>query len=94
MNCSAVARGGAGGGGGEVGPTNNFGEKKVLIDEFSIYRRIARIFSGGCVLKIKIQTCRGVRGHAPPGKILETLNCLGLHFTRFHCGERQKDNVE
>ena len=49
---------------------------------------------GGCVLKVKIQTCRGVRGYAPPGKILETLKCLGLHFTRFHGGEREKDNVE
>ena len=32
---SAVARGGAGG----PGPPNNYGEKKVLIDEFSIYMR-------------------------------------------------------
>ena len=30
----------------------------------------ARIFrwGGGCVLKMKKQTTRGVRGHAPPGK--------------------------
>ena len=29
-----------------------------------------------------------------PGKILETLKCLGLHFARFHGGEKGKDNVE
>ena len=49
---------------------------------------------GGCVLKIKIQTCRGIRGNCSPRKFLETLKCLGLHFTRFHGGEREKDNVE
>ena len=42
---------------------------------------------GVCVLKIKIQTCRGGSG-------LETLKCLVLHFTRFHGGEGEKDNVE
>ena len=34
--------------------------------------RVARIFrgggGGGCVWAVKIQTCMGVRGHAPPGK--------------------------
>ena len=27
-------------------------------------------------------------GYAPPGKVLEFLDCLGLHFVRFHGGER------
>ena len=36
-------------------------------------RRVARIFrgaggGGGCVWAVKIQTCRGVRVYAPPGK--------------------------
>ena len=44
---------------------------------------------GGGGWAVKIQTCRGVRGHAPPGKILEFLDCLGLHFARFHGGERE-----
>ena len=32
-----------------------------------------------------------------PGKSLEFLDCLGLHFARFHGGERverEKENVE
>ena len=34
---------------------------------------------------------RGVQGHAPPGKILENLECLGLHFTHnFDGGQREK----
>ena len=33
---------------------------------------------------MKIQTRRGV-----PGKILEILECLGLHFARFHGQERE-----
>ena len=37
-----------------------------------------------------MQTSRGVRGHAPPGKILENLDCLGLYFARFHGGEKEK----
>ena len=36
----------------------------------------------------KIQTCRGVWA-VFPGKILEFLDCLGLHFARFHGGERE-----
>ena len=32
---------------------------------------------------VKIPTCR------VPGKILEFLDCLGLHFARFHGGERE-----
>ena len=47
---------------------------------------------GACVLKLEIHTYSGVRGMLPR-KILETLKCLGLHFARFHCGEREKDNV-
>ena len=31
---------------------------------------------------------------APLGKFLEMLDCLGLHFARFHGGQREKDNVE
>ena len=42
-------------------------------------------FRGGGVAfwEVKMQTSRGVRGHAPPGKILESLECLGLHFYAF-----------
>ena len=39
---------------------------------------------GGCVWAVKIQTRRGV-----PGKILEILECLGLHFARFYGQERE-----
>ena len=46
------------------------------------------------MLKMKIQTCRGGLGACSPGKILETLKCLGLHFAHFRGGEREKDNVE
>ena len=60
-------------------------------------RRVASIFrgggGGGCVLKMEIQTTRGVRVYSP-GKILETLKCLRLHFARFHGGEKEKDDVE
>ena len=28
------------------------------------------------------------------GKILENFECLGLHFTRFDGGEREKLNIE
>ena len=35
---------------------------------------------------------RGVRGHAPPIKFLENLDCLRLHFARFHRRESEKDN--
>ena len=31
----------------------------------------------------------GVRGPCSPGKILEFLDCLRLHFARFHGGERE-----
>ena len=48
---------------------------------------------GGCLLKMEIQTTRGVRVYSP-GKILETLKCLRLHFARFHGGEKEKDDVE
>ena len=46
---------------------------------------------GGCVWEVKIQTCRvgGGPGACSPGKILEILDCLGLHFARFHGGERE-----
>ena len=36
----------------------------------------------------------GGSGACSPGKILETLKCLRLHFARFHGGEKEKDNVE
>ena len=42
---------------------------------------------------MKIQTCKGVRGMLT-GKIFKILDCLGLHFARFHGGEREKENVE
>ena len=37
---------------------------------------------------------QGDSGACSPGKILETLKCLRLHFVRFHDGEKEKDNVE
>ena len=44
----------------------------------------------GCVWEVKIQTCRvGGSGGMLPGKILEIWDCLGLHFARFHGGERE-----
>ena len=49
---------------------------------------------GGCVWALKMHSCRGVRGHASPEKILEILDCLRLHFARFHVGEGEKENVE
>ena len=35
----------------------------------------------------------GGPGACSPGEILEFLDCLGLHFARFH-GEAEKENVE
>ena len=49
---------------------------------------------GGCVWAVKIKTYRGVPGTCSPGKILEFLECLGLHFARFHGGERECKVVE
>ena len=43
---------------------------------------------------MKIKTYRGVPGACSPGKILEFLECLGLHFARFHGGERERKVVE
>ena len=52
-----------------------------LFHSLSQVRRVARIFrGGGCVLKIKIQTCRGVRGNAPPGN----LRNFEMPWTSFH----------
>ena len=36
---------------------------------------------------------QGVRGMLPQ-EILEDLDCLGLHLTRFHGGQREKWNIE
>ena len=33
----------------------------------------------------------GVRGHAPPRKFLENLDCLRLHFVRFHSRESEEE---
>ena len=41
---------------------------------------------GGFVWAVKMQTCRGYGG-----KIVETLDCLGLHFAQFRGGEREKE---
>ena len=38
---------------------------------------------------VKIQTCRGGPGACSPRKILEMVGCLGLHFARFHGGDRE-----
>ena len=45
---------------------------------------------GGCVWAVKMQTVLGGPGPCSPGKILENLECLGLHFTRFDGGQREK----
>ena len=44
----------------------------------------------GCVWAVKMQTVLGGPGACSPGKILENLECLGLHFTRFDGGQRDK----
>ena len=36
-----------------------------------------------------VNSSRGDRGHAPR-EILENLECLGLHFTRFDGGQKEK----
>ena len=36
---------------------------------------------------VKVQTSKGPGCHASPGKMLENLDCLGLHFERFHGGQ-------
>ena len=36
----------------------------------------------------------GGPGACFPGKILEILDCLRLHFAHFHGGEGEKENVE
>ena len=63
---------------------------------YSTCQRVARIFRGGGVRFENEDTCKLVGGSeaCSPGKILETLKCLGLHFTRFHGREREKDKVE
>ena len=45
---------------------------------------------------VKMQSCSGGGGPGAcsPRKILEILDCLRLHFARFHGGEREKENVE
>ena len=59
----------------------------MRIEELSIkfVRCVARIFRGeggggrGCVLAVKIQTCRGVRGHLPR----VNFRIFGLPWTTF-----------
>ena len=74
-------RQGGGGGGGRYGHTRRVG--RILLG--------GGVWGWGCVWTVTTQTCRGVggRGACSPGKILETLDCLGLHFARFHVGERE-----
>ena len=43
----------------------------------------------GRVWAVKFEGGGGVRGPCSPGKILEFLDCLRLHFARFHGGERE-----
>ena len=43
---------------------------------------------GGVRLGSKDRNLQGGPGACSPGKILEFLDCLGLHFARFHGGER------
>ena len=58
-------------------------------------RRVARLFcvcEGGWGVRLgseNANSSRGDRGHAPR-EILENLECLGLHFTRFDGGQRKK----
>ena len=44
---------------------------------------------------VKMQTCRGFGGmfSRKNFKNFGFLDCLGLHFARFHVGEREKENV-
>ena len=53
------------------------------------FRRVARIFRGGVRLGTEDTNLWGGSGACPLGKILEILDCLGLHFARFHGGERE-----
>ena len=46
-------------------------------------RRVARIFCGGVRLGSEDTKLLGVPGACSPGKILEFLDCLGLHFHAF-----------
>ena len=39
-----------------------------------------------------MQISRGGPGACSPVKMLENLDCLRLHFVRFHKGESEKDN--
>ena len=58
-------------------------------------RRVTRIFRWGrgvgCVWAVKIQSCRGVRGHAPPGKFYNFWIAL-VYISRVFMVE--KENVE
>ena len=38
-----------------------------------------------------VQISRGVRGACSPEKVLENLDCLRLHFARFHSGESEEE---
>ena len=58
------------------------------------YRHIARIFREGVRVGSEDAKLQGGLGACSPGKILETLDCLRLHFAHFHGGEREKENVE
>ena len=40
---------------------------------------------------VKVQCSRGARGACSPEKILENLDCLRLHFARFHSGESEEE---
>ena len=42
--------------------------------------------------------CKFLEGGGPgtcsPEKIVENLDCLRLHFARFHIGESEKDSIQ
>ena len=55
-------------------------------------RCVARIFRGGVgyIWAVKIQTVVGGSGGMLPRENFRNLECLGLHFTRFDGGQREK----
>ena len=69
----------------------------IYLGNTGCFRRVARIFRGGrggdACWKWRYRLVGGP-GTCSTGNILETLKCLGLHFARFHGGEREKDNLK
>ena len=68
----------------DVGP-----RRKIQMTKGFSHRRVARIFCGEERLGSEDTNLMGGPGACSPRKILEMLDCLGLHFAHFHGGERE-----